>query len=340
MSDAKDFADSAPDYDAAQGISDEPGDSLGNRYQEEQAPEIDDDIGNRLAPVEAEAHIDDDIGNRAQAPERALQRQGRGRGRGRGRRNNKRKADGEQRGRSRRDGRSDGRRGAGRSQRQRHERAPHSEYVLKSDPEDKRSKALETCTEIVRLCQREAQVTAELVDENGQPKVVVMVSENDSENALFMRNSAALSALNFLTNKVVNRFPDDRIRLVVHTSSGSAGGRRRERVSDEERQATEAMARELAAQAVRTGRILSVAPMRSELRRVIHLSLEKHDDVVTMSEGEGAFRKLLIVPRSMIPQAEPEESTASAQSDGAGDVDAASAIEADNNVRETAALED
>ena len=295
MSDGKDVLTSSQNFTPEHGQEDEPGDSVGNRYHyEETQQEVDDDIGNRLSPSAPDVQLDDDIGNRAQQENDGPQR-----ARGQGRRRNKRKND---RPLNSNDRDRDQRRGGHRPRRNSFARAPITEYVLKSDPEDKRSRAEEICTEIVRLSQREAQVSAELVDENGQPKVVVMVAESDPNNALFTRNSAALSALNFLTNKVVNRFPDDRIRLVVHTNSGSGPGRRRERVDEAERQATEAMAQDLAAQAVKTKRILSVAPMRSELRRVIHLLLENHEQVTTMSEGEGAFRKLLIVPKSMLPE--------------------------------------
>lgn len=310
MSDGKDMTTTSQDYEPDYSPADESGDNMGNNFHQETAPDIDDNIGNRLSPSTPEVHIDDDIGNRAPVENHGSGR-GRSQGRGRNRRNNDRSARGRGRSRGRDQDREQGRnqdrnqgRGGGRPRRNSFERAPITEYVLKSDPEDKRSKAEEICTEIVRLSQREAQVSAELVDENGQPKVVVMVAESDPNDALFARNSAALSALNFLTNKVVNRFPDDRIRLVVHTNSASSSGRRRERVDEAERQATEAMAKDLAEQALKTQRILSVAPMRSELRRVIHLFLENHELVTTMSEGEGAFRKLLIVPKSMLPEQE------------------------------------
>lgn len=286
--------------------SNEPGDDFGNRLHVEQEPDIDDNIGNRLSPVAEEPHIDDDIGNRAlgsgPAPSEGSgggrRRGGRSRGRRRGGKGGQASTESQAR---QRGGDDDNSRRRGGGRRRDFERAPVSEYVLKSDPEDKRSKALEICTEVLRLCQREAEVSANLVDEAGQPKVVVMVDEADSQNALFTRNSAALSALNFLTNKVVNRFPDDRIRLVVHTSSGSAPSRRRERLATEDSEAIAAMALRLADLAVQNKQVLSVAPMRSELRRVIHVSLENHDTVITMSEGEGAFRKLLIVPKSMLP---------------------------------------
>lgn len=269
-------------------VVEDPADNVGNRVKlARSSTGPDENFGNRLLPDE-EPSIDDNIGNRSDGPAMADNQGGRRRRR-RGRRGRRPNDDTRPAPQRRRGPRDD---------------MPPDEpvqYVLKSDPEEKRSAAERVCGDIVGHCGREAQVSAELVDENGQPKVVVMVNEQGPGAPLFTRNSAALSALNFLTNKVVNRFPDDRIRLVVHVQGGErpAGhGPSHSRAPDPE---LETMARTLANAASRMGRTLSVAPVRPEVRRVVHVTLESNSEVVTMSEGEGAHRKLLVVPRSMLP---------------------------------------
>lgn len=302
MSDAERFDDDlGPKQRGASNSREEGDDNIGNRLQPDAHAHLDDDFGNRAPPDEAAAMPDDDIGNRHSA---ARGRGDEGPG-GRGRRPRRR--------REARDGRepreSRGGRG-GRSGGPRAERGEPVVYQLKSDPEEKRSAAEQVCTEIVRHSGREAEVKAELTEENGQPKVVVLVDEKGPGSPLFTRNSAALSSLNFLTNKIVNRFPDDRIRLVVHVLGGAppSSGRGLAELSPEEEE-VKAMALELAAQATRMNKALSVAPMRSDMRRIVHLTLESHPDVVTMSEGEGNFRKLIIAPRAMVGGSEARRET-------------------------------
>lgn len=46
-----------------------------------------------------------------------------------------------------------------------------------------------------------------------------------------------------------------------------------------------------------TGRACRLAPMEPALRRLVHRTLADHPDVVTASEGDGAWRKIVIRPR-------------------------------------------
>jgi spoIIIJ-associated protein len=56
------------------------------------------------------------------------------------------------------------------------------------------------------------------------------------------------------------------------------------------------MALRLAETAKRTGKVLAVAPISPRDRRAIHLALVVVDGVSTRSEGEGIFRRLLVIP--------------------------------------------
>ncbi|MEW5855679.1 MAG: hypothetical protein AB2A00_43290, partial [Myxococcota bacterium] len=88
-------------------------------------------------------------------------------------------------------------------------------YTLKSDPEVKRQAALKATEEILKHAGRQATVTAQVVQEQHGPRVVVEIQDKGADGALFGKGSAALSALTFLVNKIINRFPDDRIRLTI-----------------------------------------------------------------------------------------------------------------------------
>jgi spoIIIJ-associated protein len=98
--------------------------------------------------------------------------------------------------------------------------------------------------------------------------------------------SALVEAAQVLVNRAVNPRAEGRkwVNLDV-------GGFREE--SDP---AVKAMAERLAATAIRTGKVLAIAPISARERRTIHLALAGVEGVSTRSEGEGIFRQLLIVP--------------------------------------------
>lgn len=100
-------------------------------------------------------------------------------------------------------------------------------------------------------------------------------------------SSALIEAAQYLVNRVVNPRAEGRkwVNLEV-------GGFR-----EEGDPAVKAMAERLAAVAVRTGKVLAVAPISPRERRQIHLALVEAEGVTTRSEGEGIFRQLLVIPK-------------------------------------------
>jgi spoIIIJ-associated protein len=99
-------------------------------------------------------------------------------------------------------------------------------------------------------------------------------------------SSALVEALQYLANRVVN--PRAEGRKWVNLEVGG--------FYQEGDPALKAMAERLAATAIRTGKVLAVAPISARERRQIHLALVNHEGVTTHSEGEGIFRQLLVVP--------------------------------------------
>ncbi len=102
------------------------------------------------------------------------------------------------------------------------------DYTLKTTAEQKRKDAEDAVRNVVVEAGRDATVAARLIEDGDKPKVLVTIDERGpapslppqrrSENAqepLFVMGNAALMSLNYLANKIVNRFPDDRIRLAI-----------------------------------------------------------------------------------------------------------------------------
>jgi hypothetical protein len=88
-------------------------------------------------------------------------------------------------------------------------------YQLKSDPDVKRQSALNAVQEVLKHAGRTATVKATVFPEAFGPRVVVEIKEQDPQGPLFSRGTPALGAVTFLVNKIVNRYPDDRIRLSI-----------------------------------------------------------------------------------------------------------------------------
>ena len=100
------------------------------------------------------------------------------------------------------------------------------------------------------------------------------------------KKGQVLSALQYLTNRVVNR-PGLEKRYVTVDAEGYRSRR-------DDTLAT--MARRLGKQAITEGKIITFEPMNPRDRRVIHLALAKLEGVVTKSEGEGDDRRVQIIP--------------------------------------------
>ncbi len=56
------------------------------------------------------------------------------------------------------------------------------------------------------------------------------------------------------------------------------------------------LARRMADQAIELGRTMVLEPMPPNERRIIHIELRDHPSVATESIGEGARRKVTIIP--------------------------------------------
>ena len=127
-------------------------------------------------------------------------------------------------------------------------------------------------------------------------KIVLDVDGPDAGRAIG-RKGQTLDALQFLVNKIVNRFPTGRRHVIVDS------GDYRERHD----KGLVSMAQRQAEKAVQQGKVITLEPMSARDRRVIHLSLAKFPGVTTKSDGQGIGRRIQIIPAGR-----------SARSDGGG----------------------
>lgn len=98
------------------------------------------------------------------------------------------------------------------------------------------------------------------------------------------KRGQTLDALQYLTSLVVNKGKEDYTRVVI-----DAEGYRRKRETT-----LENLANRLADKAVKSRRNVRLEPMNPYERKVIHTALQNRPEVITKSEGEEPYRRVII----------------------------------------------
>jgi len=118
------------------------------------------------------------------------------------------------------------------------------------------------------------------------PGSILLEITGDSGGLLIGRRGQTLDALEYLVNRIMSRDEDGAARVMIDVE------RYRERRS--EYLAT--LARRLADKAKNTGHPVTLNPMTPRDRRLVHIALQDDSGVVTRSQGDGHYRRLVILP--------------------------------------------
>jgi len=116
---------------------------------------------------------------------------------------------------------------------------------------------------------------------------IKMVIAGNSLGVIIGRRGETLDALQYLTNLVVNKKANERRRIILDAEGY------RERREDTLRN----LAFRLSDKVKRTGQKIYLEPMNPQERRIIHTALQNDRYVMTLSEGEEPYRKVVIMPR-------------------------------------------
>jgi spoIIIJ-associated protein len=147
---------------------------------------------------------------------------------------------------------------------------------------EKREEAAKTLREILDRMGIEAEVSA--FDDGDR----IILDAHGAESGLIIgKKGATLDALQYVINRIISKKPNDGPGVVVDAEGYR--GRREDSLAD--------LARRLADKAIKSGRPVPVEPMSPHDRRIVHVTLKEHPDVTTESEGEGAFRRVVIFPK-------------------------------------------
>ncbi|MBI3202894.1 MAG: KH domain-containing protein [Myxococcales bacterium] len=158
------------------------------------------------------------------------------------------------------------------------------DWVPDDDP--RALQALEFVATVVKEMEMDCRVRLlRPKDDDESPEINIEIAGPDA-GRIIGKKGQVLMALQFLTHRVVNRSGLEKRHVLV-----DAEGYRSRRDSS-----LASMARRLGKQAVELGKIITFEPMNPRDRRVVHLALAKFEGVVTKSDGEGASRRVQIIP--------------------------------------------
>ena len=152
--------------------------------------------------------------------------------------------------------------------------------------------ASDMLAEMISLMGFDAEIEASWKDpEPGEDDSALLLDVRGADlGPLIGRRGDTLSSIQYLLRLMVNQRLRAWKNIVVDVEQYKA------RRADQLMQ----LALRMADQVTETGRALSLEPMPSNERRVIHLALREHDSVYTESSGDGDRRKVHIIPKRML----------------------------------------
>jgi len=104
---------------------------------------------------------------------------------------------------------------------------------------------------------------------------------------LIGKRGATLDAIQYLTNLVANKGEGEYVNIILDI----------ENYREKRKKSLEILAKNLARKAKATGKSVSLEPMASNERRIIHFALEGDKAVKTFSQGEDPRRHVVIAPK-------------------------------------------
>ena len=125
-------------------------------------------------------------------------------------------------------------------------------------------------------------------EDDKDERIILVDIQGDDLSILIGRKSETLNALQYISSLIVSKELGKWVPMMIDVQ-----GYRKRR----DRQLRQ-LGRKMAEQAIQTGRRQVLEPMPANERRVIHLELREHPEVITESMGEEPYRKVTISPKN------------------------------------------
>ena len=120
-------------------------------------------------------------------------------------------------------------------------------------------------------------------EEDGGPLFEI---EGDDSGLLIGRKGETLRSLQFLVRFMISQKTGQRVNLSLDV----------EGYDERRKQSLGNLANRVAQRVIKTGRSIELEPMNPRERRVVHIALAEREGVYTESSGEGADRRVVILP--------------------------------------------
>jgi spoIIIJ-associated protein len=143
----------------------------------------------------------------------------------------------------------------------------------------KEHEGLSFLKEVTKEMGLELDITAKKGD-----SVLYLDIQGKDSGTIIGKRGQTLDAIQYLTSLVVNKGTDEYLRVVVDAENYRA----------KRAKTLEALANRLANKVVKTRRSVKLEPMNPYERKVIHAALHSHPKVVTRSEGQDPYRRVVI----------------------------------------------
>ena len=140
-------------------------------------------------------------------------------------------------------------------------------------------KAINYLSNIVKALDESAQIEVKETD-----KSLYFTISGDKVALIIGKRGATLNSLQFLTQTFINRHSKQLIQIVVDA----------ENYRQKRREALEILAMKVAKTVGRTKKAVSLEPMPSFERKIVHNALTKVPNIITKSVGEDPYRQLVV----------------------------------------------
>jgi spoIIIJ-associated protein len=165
--------------------------------------------------------------------------------------------------------------------------------IDEADEEETEEDAVDVTEESAALGVETLQKIADLITEDAKVSAqtegnrLTLCIEGGNSGILIGRKGQTLDAMQFLTDKIINRKSDARVRVRVDI----------EGYMETRKSNLKHLAYKMADKAKKTGRPATINQMSAQDRRIVHLALKDDTKVRTQSMGEGYYRRLVIFPK-------------------------------------------
>ena len=116
---------------------------------------------------------------------------------------------------------------------------------------------------------------------------IILNIQGDGGGLLIGRGGQTLDAIQYLTNKALNKNGNGGKRIIIDT----------ENYRKKREESLVALAEKLGEKAKRTRKPVTVNPLNAHDRRIVHMVLQEDKDLTTRSRGDGILRKIVTVPK-------------------------------------------